>query len=457
MLDYKVSSNDMSFSSSVFSVPQKDYIPSDDASAKVLQDLNNIKIRYPEELNKHHDFFNCLISMIQNNEFQVDSSTYINFDLLSDLIAILESEDCIDRSEVLEIIYCLSKFDKVIEFLNHRDIINLIYTIALSQKDDLQKDNYIAIRILTRLLPHVENNEIYLADHPIDEFCFLSETDKVVPLFAKLTELNPNQDNFRSTAQFIYEKTEFDCYKDIVMILKSVLPVYPEEINFLIELEIPGLPCFLRRLASRLFRFDDDEKDDIVNMMGLMEAFIVPLTSNIKINEDVFLIIHESQMAWNAFRYFTSTMCDDDSRCSAIHFLEVCISHDILYKDVLNAITKWDFPLVVRVSNNCEFEQQIQLIVIISKIIQNRGYNAAETAIKSGILKLIGSFIPYYIQYALNALDVLIENYVEQDQGKTIWELICKTSIIQDLKDAIEDNDNDEEFDNIVYFVNHFN
>ncbi|EAY18674.1 hypothetical protein TVAG_062790 [Trichomonas vaginalis G3] len=167
MLDYKASSDDLSFSSTVFSAPQKDDIPSDDESAKVLQDLNNIKICYPEKLNKHHDFFKCIIDMIQNNKSRVDSSIYINFDLLSDLIAILESEECINRSEVLEIIYSLSKLDKVIEFLNDQDIINLLYTIAL-RKDDLQKDNYIAIRILTRLLPHVENNEVYLTDHPID-------------------------------------------------------------------------------------------------------------------------------------------------------------------------------------------------------------------------------------------------------------------------------------------------
>ena len=150
-------------------------------------------------------------------------------------------------------------------------------------------------------------------------------------------------------------------------------------------------------------------------------------------------------------------MCDDDSQCSAIHFLEVCTSHDILHKDVLNAITKWNFPVVVEVSDDCEFEQKIHLIVIISKVIQYRGYNAAEIAIKSGILRLISSFIPNYIQYALNALDILIENYVEQDQGKTIYDIICKTSIIQVLEDASENNDNEDDFEMIINFINNFN
>ncbi|EAX98753.1 hypothetical protein TVAG_057430 [Trichomonas vaginalis G3] len=456
MLDYKVSSDDLSFSLSAFSSPQKDDIPFDDDIAKALQYLIHIKQLYPDVLNNYHNFPICPIDVIQNNQSRVDLSTYINSHMLSDLIAILKSEECIDRSEVLEIIYSLTQFEIVLEFLNEQDIINHLYSIALSQ-DYSQKDNYIAIRILTRLLPHVEYNEIYLTDHPIDEFRFLSEPDEVVPLFAKLIELNPNQDNFRSIAQFIYEKTEFDCYKDIVMMLKSILPVYPEEINFLIELQAIDKPCFFRRLASRLFRFDDDQKDDIVSMMGLMEALIVPLTSNIKINEEVILIIHESQMAWNAARYFISTMCDDDSQCSAIHFLEVCTSHDILHKDVLNAITKWNFPVVVEVSDDCEFEQKIHLIVIISKVIQYRGYNAAEIAIKSGILRLISSFIPNYIQYALNALDILIENYVEQDQGKTIYDIICKTSIIQDLEDASENNDNEDDFEMIINFINNFN
>ena len=119
---------------------------------------------------------------------------------------------CISRVNIF--LYLIESLQKL------QDIINILYTIALSQ-DGLQEDNYIAIRILTRLLPHVENNEVYLTDHPIDEFCFLSKLDEVVPLFAKLIELNPNKDQFRSIAQIIYEKTEFNCYKYMVMILMT--------------------------------------------------------------------------------------------------------------------------------------------------------------------------------------------------------------------------------------------
>ena len=54
--------------------------------------------------------------------------------------------------------------------------------------------------------------------------------------------------------------------------LKSVLTVYQEEINFLLELETWCVPCFLRRFVSQVDRYDGEE-DDIKNMTGLMEAF----------------------------------------------------------------------------------------------------------------------------------------------------------------------------------------
>ena len=117
MLDYKVSTDDLSFSLSTFCTPQKNDIPFDVASAKALQDLNNIKNFYPEEVIKNAVLFHCY------NKSCVDSSTYINPNMLSDLIAILKSEECIDCSKVLEIIYSLSKFDKVLEFLNDQDIL----------------------------------------------------------------------------------------------------------------------------------------------------------------------------------------------------------------------------------------------------------------------------------------------------------------------------------------------
>ncbi|EAY18673.1 hypothetical protein TVAG_062780 [Trichomonas vaginalis G3] len=240
------------------------------------------------------------------------------------------------------------------------------------------------------------------------------------------------------------------------MILKSILPVYPEEINFLIELQLSDEPCFLRRLASHIFR-GCDEKDDVENMMGLMEAFIVPLTSNIDIKEDILLIIHESNMVWNAFRYIVHIDCDDDSQWSALRFFEVCISHDFLHKDALDSVDIWDLTDFVEMSHSCEFEFKIHLIVIISNIIQYSGYDTAEAAIERDILSVISSFIPDHIRYALNVLDVLIKKYAEYDQGKTICDLIGKTSIIKDLKDATEDNDNDEEFKMIINFVNYFN
>ncbi|EAY21763.1 hypothetical protein TVAG_237890 [Trichomonas vaginalis G3] len=240
------------------------------------------------------------------------------------------------------------------------------------------------------------------------------------------------------------------------MILKSILPVYPGEINFLIALATPDLPCFLRRLTVRILR-DDEIEEDIESLTGLMEAFIVPLTSNIKINEDVFLIIQETNLVCNAFRYFMYIDCDNDFQWSASRFFEICTSHDFLHKEALYSVTDCDFTDIVDTSHNREFEQQIHFIVIISNLIQQLGYNAAELAIEYDILTLISSFIPDHIQYALNALDVLIEKYVEKDHGKTICDLIGETSIMQDLKDVTEVNDNDDEFDMIINFVNHFN
>ncbi|EAY17952.1 hypothetical protein TVAG_225780 [Trichomonas vaginalis G3] len=149
--------------------------------------------------------------------------------------------------------------------------------------------------------------------------------------------------------------------------------------------------------------------------------------------------------------------CDDDSLWSALQFFEFCTSNDFLRKDALYTVKIWDFSEVVDRFLSCEFEAKIHLIVIISNIIQYRGYDMAKVAIKCDILNVISSFIPDHIRYALNVLDALIEKYAEHDQGKTIYDLISKTSIIKELEDATEENDNDEEFEMIINFVIRFN
>lgn len=72
-------------------------------------------------------------------------------------------------------------------------------------------------------------------------------------------------------------------------------------------------------------------------------------------------------------------------------------------------------------ADDCEFEIKRHLILIISIKIQHHVFKAAQIAINFGILSVISSFIPYHVQYALNALDVHFEKNVEQDQGKSIY------------------------------------
>ncbi|EAY08710.1 hypothetical protein TVAG_079700 [Trichomonas vaginalis G3] len=220
------------------------------------------------------------------------------------------------------------------------------------------------------------------------------------------------------------------CYKDIIVILKSGLTAFPEEINYLFELERYGCPNFLRRLVSC---FNDE---DIKTMTDLMEALRIPLMAKIEINVIVFLIIIERKMASHALRYYMNIMYDNDCRLSAIGFLEACVSYKFLIRETLDAIDSNDFEELVCIALECEFEVKRSLITIISKYIEFHRFDAVEAAVQIGILKAIKSFISDHIQLVLDSLNAIIGKYYEEKRGDVIYSFIEENKIIKKLNEA---------------------
>ena len=84
MIDYKQSSDDISFISSVSSLSMNDSNQQDEAFTQALQKLNKIKDMNPKEINNNWEFFYHLLGMVKDKKFSVDPSTYINTSFLSD-------------------------------------------------------------------------------------------------------------------------------------------------------------------------------------------------------------------------------------------------------------------------------------------------------------------------------------------------------------------------------------
>ncbi|EAX90719.1 hypothetical protein TVAG_328200 [Trichomonas vaginalis G3] len=99
------------------------------------------------------------------------------------------------------------------------------------------------------------------------------------------------------------------------------------------------------------------------------------------------------------------------------------------------------------------YDVKESLIIIVTFYIDLHGFKEAEQAIQIRILDVIHSFISSDIIIVFNALNAIMNKYVENNQGEAFINIINNTEIIPDLKDTLNESEDEEDIGLINEFL----
>ncbi|EAY16622.1 hypothetical protein TVAG_434590 [Trichomonas vaginalis G3] len=249
MEDYKEipQDNTKKLASQITQIEGNDIVIDDEAFNNSLQVWKEITCLLDKPSS---DTFDKIIDAIPDEENKIIPSLFIETEFLTKLVDILLTDGSDFESQVIFVLFKLSKCEEVLQHLvEYHELIEHVFKFIFNLENQRKYAIY-ALTIITRML-HLLTDDV-VNTFPVEEFSNVSwrSQDYFLSYFTELLCTHPNSTSLKPIIAFLQESIviNYGAMNCVNRILKSVISYNPEKINDFVDFKKSTFsPTFLGR------------------------------------------------------------------------------------------------------------------------------------------------------------------------------------------------------------------